>query len=104
MSNFPNQGTVYLEGNPVKQVSLLTGNATPQNSPKVINGTEREQIILCDPPTGAPLDLQAGGGGGTGTVKSVNSVSPDVSGNVSLASTDLSDHAALARTWQNNTR
>ena len=62
MSNFPNQGTVYLEGNPVKMVSLLTGNATSQNSPKSINGSEREQIILCDPLTGAPLDLEGGGG------------------------------------------
>lgn len=64
MSNFPNQGTVYLEGNPVKMVSLLTGNATSQNSPKSINGSEREQIILCDPLTGAPLDLEGGGGNG----------------------------------------
>lgn len=62
-TNFPNLDTVYLEGNPVKQVSLLTGAATPQNSPKVINGSARDQIILCDPLTGVPLDLQAGGGG-----------------------------------------
>lgn len=95
MSNFPNQSTAYLEGNPVEQVSLLTGNATPQNSPKVINGSERKQIILCDPLTGVPLDLQSGGGGGSGTVKSVNAQSPDGSGNVELASTDLSDGTAL---------
>jgi len=89
MSNFPNLGTVYLEGNPVKQVSLLTGNSTPQNAPKVINGAEREQIILCDPLTGAPLDLQAGGGGGTGTVKSINTITPDGGGNVTLAAGDV---------------
>jgi hypothetical protein len=67
MSNFPNQGTAYLEGNPVKRVSLLTDAATPQNSPKVIAGEIREQIMLCDPLTGAALDLQSGGGGGSFT-------------------------------------
>jgi hypothetical protein len=64
MSNFPNQAVVYLEGNPVELVSLLTDAATPQNSPKVINGSERRQIMLCDPLTGAALDLQNNSGGG----------------------------------------
>ena len=45
MSNFPNQGTVFLEGNPVKRVSLLTDSATAHNSPKVIGGELREQIV-----------------------------------------------------------
>lgn len=77
MSNFPNQDTVYLEGNPVKMVSLLTGAATPQNSPKVIAGSVREQIILCDPLTGLPLDLEAGGGGGASPS---TTISPAASG------------------------
>jgi hypothetical protein len=64
VSNFPNQAVAFLEGNPVEMVSLLTDAATPANSPKVINGSERKQIILCDPLTGVPLDLQGGGGGG----------------------------------------
>ena len=41
MSNFPNQSVVYLEGNPVEMVSLLTDTATPATAPKVINGSER---------------------------------------------------------------
>ncbi len=41
------------------------------------------------------LVIGSGGGGGSGTVKFVNSVSPDGSGNVALASTNLTDGTAL---------
>lgn len=76
-SNFQNQGTVYLEGNPVKCVSLLTGTSTAQTAPKIINGSEREQIILCDPLTGLPLVIG-------GTVSSVSNQTPDSGGNIAL--------------------
>jgi hypothetical protein len=50
--------TITVGGNPVPQVSLLPPGATPQTAPKSIGGAEREQIMLCDPLTGEPLDLQ----------------------------------------------
>lgn len=98
MSNFPNQGTVYLEGNPVKMVSLLTGNATPQNSPKVIAGELREQIILCDPLTGLPLDLEGGGGGG-GSFATLTG-QPSDNANLSVA---LNNKVSFAANWAADT-
>jgi hypothetical protein len=51
--------SINIGGNPVPQVSLLAPGATPQNSPKSIGGAERDQIMLCDPLTGEPLDFQS---------------------------------------------
>ncbi len=65
MPNIPdvNPGVADIGGAFVKIVSLLGPNATPQNSPQVINGCVREQIVLADPLTGKPLDIQASIGG-----------------------------------------
>lgn len=65
MPNIPdvNPGVADIGGTFVEIVSLLGPNATPQNSPQVIGGNVRKQIVLADPLTGKPLDLQAAVGG-----------------------------------------
>lgn len=90
MSNIPanNPGVVTLNNEEIDIVSLLGPNATPQNSPKVINGNVRKQIILADPLTGAPLDLQ--NAIVNGSVSSVNGQGPDGSGNVTLTKSNIS--------------
>lgn len=81
-----NTGTVYVGGNEVEIVSLLGPNATAANSPKSINSNERKQIILADPLTGKPLDLQNSAGGITTLVAASDYASANlVTGNTSVA-------------------
>lgn len=51
---------ITINGNPVAQISLLPPGATALTAPKSIDGAERQQIMLCDPLTGLPLNLQGG--------------------------------------------
>lgn len=55
-----NPGVVYVEKSPVFLVSLLSPTDTLYPlAPKVIDGNVREQMMLADALTGAPLDLRA---------------------------------------------
>lgn len=54
-----NTGAVEIGGAVVDVVSLLGPNADETNSPALINGNVRKRMILGNPATGAPLDLQA---------------------------------------------
>ena len=52
-----NPGVVYLEGNPIPIVSLVGPNDTARTAPSSVNGVTRQQIMLANPLTNAPLDL-----------------------------------------------
>lgn len=54
-----NPGVMFLERNLVPLVSLVPPDATYATAPTVIDGNWRQQMMLADPQTGAPLDLQA---------------------------------------------